>query len=103
VVFFMQDVWQGPVAQAVDVTQLTFAVEDFLGPFAGHAKGFGEGAKELDDLGNVVIVFAVLGAGLGVEEVVARYEFEDLDNLSHLQQFQMIADIPLRPYSTRPC
>jgi hypothetical protein len=66
------------VAQAVDVPELAFAVEDLLRPFAGEAQGFGERAEELDDLGYVVVVFAVFGAGLGVEEVVAGYEFEDL-------------------------
>jgi hypothetical protein len=49
-----------------------------LRPFAGHAEAFGEGAEELDDLRYVVVVFAVLCAGLGVEEVVACNEFEGL-------------------------
>jgi hypothetical protein len=35
VVFLAQDVGQGPVAEAVDVAELAFAVEDLLGPFAG--------------------------------------------------------------------
>jgi hypothetical protein len=39
---------------------------------------FGEGAEQLDDLRDVVVVFAVFGAGLGVEEVVACDEFEGL-------------------------
>ena len=62
----------------MDVPELAFAVEDLLRPFSGEAEGFGEGAEELDDLRDVVIVFAVFGARLGVEEVVAGYEFEDL-------------------------
>jgi hypothetical protein len=66
----------------VDVAELAFAVEDFLGPFAGEAEGFGEGAEELDDLRDVVVVFAVFGAGLRIEEVVACDEFEDLLALS---------------------
>ena len=57
----------------MDVAEFAFAVEDFLGPFAGHAEALWEGAEELDDLGNVVVVFAVFGAGLRVEEVVACY------------------------------
>jgi hypothetical protein len=61
------------MAQAMDVAELAFAVEDLLRPFAGHAEGFGEGAEQLDDLRDVVVVFAVFGAGLGVEEVVACY------------------------------
>ena len=62
----------------MDVAQFAFAVEDFLAPFARETEGFGEGAEQFDDLRDVVVVFAVFGAGLGVEEVVARYEFEDL-------------------------
>ena len=64
--------------QAVDIAQLAFAVENFLRPFAGDAEGFGEGAEELDDLRDMVVVFAVFGARLWVEEVVACDEFEDL-------------------------
>lgn len=77
-VFFVQHVGQGPVAQSVDVAELAFAVEDFLRPFARHAQALGEGAEELDDLRNVVVVFAVFCAGLRVEEVVAGYELEGL-------------------------
>lgn len=65
--------------QPVDVAQLALAVEDLLRPLAGDAEGFGEGAEELDDLRDVVVVFAVFGARLRVEEVVACYEFEDLE------------------------
>ena len=61
------------MAQTVDVAQLALAGEDFLGPFASEAEGAGEGAEELDDLGNMVVVFAVFGSGLGVEKVVACY------------------------------
>ena len=62
----------------MDVAQLALSVEDFLRPFAGEAEGAGEGAEEFDNLGDVVVVFAVFGTGLGIEEVVACYEFEDL-------------------------
>jgi hypothetical protein len=62
----------------VDVPKLAFTVEDFLRPLSGHAELFGEGAEELDDLGNVVVVFAVFCAGLRIEEVVAGYELESL-------------------------
>ena len=78
VVLLTQDVGKGPVAQAVDVAELAFAVEDFLRPFAADAQRFGEGAQQLDDLCYVIVVFAVLCAGLGVEEVVACDEFEGL-------------------------
>jgi hypothetical protein len=70
------------VAQPVDVAQLAFAVEDFLRPFAGYAEGFGEGAEEFDNLCDVVVVFAVLCAGLWVEEVVTCYQLEGLDALA---------------------
>ncbi len=78
VVLLAEDVGQGPVAQAVDVAQLALAVEDLLRPLARQAQRFGEGAEQLDDLRDVVVVLAVLGARLRVEEVVARNEFKDL-------------------------
>ena len=59
--------------QSVDVPQFALAIEDLLRPFPREAEGAGEGTQELDDLCDVVIVFAVFGAGLRVEEVVARY------------------------------
>jgi hypothetical protein len=37
-----------------------------------------EGTEKLDDLRDVVIVFAVFGTGLGVEEVVACDELKYL-------------------------
>ena len=69
------------MTQSVDVTQLAFAVEDLLRPFSGDAEGAREGTEKLDDLRDVVVVFAVFGAGLGVEEVVACDELEDLEGL----------------------
>lgn len=57
--------------QAVDVAQLALPGEYFLGPFPGEAEGAREGPEQLDDLRDVVVVFAVFGAGLRVEEVVA--------------------------------
>ena len=70
-VLLPQDVREGPVSETVDIAELAFAVEDFLRPFAGDAEGFGEGAEEFDDLCNVIVFFAVFGARLRVEEVVA--------------------------------
>ena len=78
VVLLVQHVWQRPGAQAMDVTQLAFSVEDLLRPFPGEAERFGEGAEEFDDLRDVVVVFAVLCAGLGVKQVIAGDEFEGL-------------------------
>lgn len=66
--------------QTVDVPKFTFTVEDLLRPFPREAEGAGERTQELDDLCDVVVVFAVFGAGLGVEEVVAGYEFEGLES-----------------------
>jgi len=78
VVLLTQDVGKGPVAQAVDVAELAFAVEDFLRPFAADAQRFGERAQQLDDLCYMIVVFAVLCARLRVEEVVACDKFESL-------------------------
>lgn len=66
------------MTQSVNISKLPFTIEDLLTPFSTQAKRFGEGAEEFDDLRDVVVVFAVFGAGLGVEQVVASYEFEDL-------------------------
>ena len=57
----------------MDVSKFALAVKDFLGIFSGQGKRTGEGAEEFNDLRNMVIVFAVFGAGLRVEEVVACY------------------------------
>ncbi len=62
----------------MNVTQLALAVEDFLRPFAGETEGLGEGAEKLDDLSDVVVVFAVFCAGLRVEQVVACDQLECL-------------------------
>ena len=80
-ILFMQNIWQRPVLQPMDVAQLSLAIEDFLRPFTVEAEVAGESAKELDDLRDVVVVFAVFGTGLRVEEVVAGDEFEDLGKL----------------------
>jgi len=78
VVLFSKNVWESPVAKAMDVSEFPFAVEDFLRPFSGQAERHGEGAEELDYLGNVIVVLAVLGARLGIEEIVSGYELENL-------------------------
>jgi hypothetical protein len=83
-ILFLEDVRQRPVAQSVDVTQLTFAVEDLLRPLAGETERLGKLAQKLNDLGDVVVVFAVFGAGLWVKEVVARYELKDLEAVKKL-------------------
>ena len=66
------------MSKTVDVTELAFPVEDFLAPFSGETERLWKRTEKFDDLCYVVVVFAVFGATLGVEEVVACYEFEDL-------------------------
>jgi len=61
VVFLSEDVGKSPVAEAVDVSELAFAVEDFHRPLARHAEVAGKAAEKLDDLRNMVVVLAVLG------------------------------------------
>lgn len=70
------------MAQAVNVTQLTLAVENLLRPLSAQTERLGECAEELDDLRDVVVVFAIFGARLRVEEVVACDEFEGLGCVS---------------------
>ena len=57
----------------MDVAEFAFTVEDFLRPFPGETEGAGKGTEEFDNLSNVIVVFAVFGAGLGIKEVVASY------------------------------
>ena len=67
------------MAQTVNVAELAFTIEDLLRPLPREAKSTGERAKQFNNLGNVVIVFAVFSTRLGVKEVVACYEFENLE------------------------
>ena len=77
-VLFAKDVGESPVTESVDVAEFAFAIEDFLRPFTGQTQRFGERAQQFDDLSDMVVVLAVLGAGLRVEEVVACNQFESL-------------------------
>lgn len=61
------------MAESVDIAEFAFAVEDLLGPSTGKTKRLGECTEQLDDLGYVIVVFPVPGAGLGVEQVIAGY------------------------------
>lgn len=81
-IFLAKNIRQGPVAQAVYITQLALAVEDFLRPFAAEAEGFGERTEKLNDLRNVIIVFAIFGTRLWIKEIVASNEFENLRLIS---------------------
>ena len=65
--------------ESMNVSKLAFAVEDFLGPFAGEAERFGKLAKQFDDLRNVVVILPILCTGLWIKEVVAGYKLENLD------------------------
>lgn len=103
VVLFAQHVGQRPVAQAVDIAQLALAVENLLRPFPADAQRLWEGAEQLDDLGNVVVVLAVLCAGLGIEEVVAGDELENLGLSALPQHCNCRVNSPCKPYSIHPC
>jgi hypothetical protein len=93
-IFLSQNVRKSPVTQAMDVSEFAFAVENFLGPFTGKAERFGERAKELDDLGNVIVVLPVFGTGLWIEEVVTSYELEDLKIVRNGIYFIGRLDVP---------
>lgn len=67
------------MSESVDVPQFALSVEDFLGPLPAETERLRERAEQFDYLRNVIVVFPVFGAGLRVEEVVARDEFENLD------------------------
>ena len=54
----------------MDIAEFAFAVENFLRPFARHAELPRKGAKEFDNLCDVIVVFTVFRARLWVEEVV---------------------------------
>ena len=60
------------------VAQLAPAIEDLLRPLTRQAERARKGSEQLDDLGNMIVVFAVFRPGLWVEEIVASDEFEDL-------------------------
>lgn len=64
--------------QSMDVTQFTFAVEYFLAPSPCKAKRFGKRAKKLDDLSDVIVVFAIFRSGLGIEKIVASDQLKNL-------------------------
>lgn len=59
------------MTQSVNVAQFAFATEYLLRPFPRKAKGSGERAEEFNDLGDVIVVLAIFGARLRVEEVIA--------------------------------
>lgn len=63
----------------MNVAKFALSRKDLLGPLAGLGEGAREGAEEFNDLGDVVVIFSVFGAGLRVEEVVACDEFENLE------------------------
>ena len=82
VVLLSQHIRERPMSQAVNVPELAFAIEDLLGPFARVTEGLGKGAEEFNDLGDVIVIFAVLGSRLWVKEVVSCYQLEHLAKLS---------------------
>ena len=62
----------------MNVSELAFAIEDFLRPFTGDAERFGKLSKQFDDLSDMVVVFAIFGASLWIKEVIACNELKDL-------------------------
>lgn len=72
------------MTETVDISKFAFTAEDFLGPLAGEAERTRKGTEELDNLCNVIVVFAVFGAGLGIKEVVTCDEFKDLYKCTRL-------------------
>ena len=62
----------------MNVPKLPFTRENLLGPFTRQAERLWEWAEKFNNLGNVVVVLAILRARLRVEEIVASDQFEDL-------------------------
>lgn len=63
----------------MDVAQLAFAGEDFLGPFTRVADASGKGTEELNDLGNMIVILTVLSTRLWVKEIVPCDQFKYLE------------------------
>lgn len=63
----------------MDVAQLAFAREDFLGPFTGEAEASGKGAEKLNDLCNMIVILTVLGTRLWVKEIIPCDQFKYLE------------------------
>ena len=66
------------MAQPVNVAQFSLAAENLLRPFAGETERARERAEQLNDLGNMIVIFAIFSARLRIEKVVARDELKDL-------------------------
>lgn len=61
-VFLSQHIAQAPKAEPMNIAELAFAVEDLLRPFPGKVERTRELAEKFDDLSDVIVIFAVLGA-----------------------------------------
>lgn len=48
-------------------------------------------AEQFDDLGNVIVILAVLGSGLWIKEIIAGYEFENLFIVSTYNRLELTA------------
>lgn len=75
------------MTQSMNVAEVTFAIEDLLRPLARKAEGAWERPQEFDDLRDVIVVLAVFGARLGIEEVVSRYQLENLFRRSVIKSY----------------
>jgi hypothetical protein len=62
-----------------DYPSRTFPIEEFITILSGERERFGKFSNEFNNLGDVIVVFAVLGARLRIKEVIASSEkFENL-------------------------
>ena len=68
------------MAKSMYVSEFALTGEDLLRPFSGQTQRSREGSEKLYDLCDVVVVFAVFGAGLRIEKVVAGNQFKDLSS-----------------------
>lgn len=61
-ILFPQHVRKRPLAQPMDVTKVALAAENLLGPLAAETQRPWEPTQKLNDLGNVIIIFAIFGS-----------------------------------------
>ncbi len=66
------------MSESMNVAELTFTIKDLLGPFTTKAEGLWEWPEKFNNLSDVVVVFAIFGARLRIEQIVPSDEFENL-------------------------
>lgn len=70
------------MTKPVYVSKFALSIEDLLGPLPRQTEGFWECSQKFDDLGNVIIILAILGAGLRVKQIVTGDQFKNLPRSS---------------------